>query len=163
MAVVVVGVDGSKQSIGALQAAAREARCRAARLHVVNAYEPLRAQSTPAAAAVVAADLGSTITSEAVLRNARQHDDEHRAEAQRHAGAQLRQLVSSSSVDLDGLEVEHSALADEHPSAALVRLSQGADLLVVGSRGHGGFTGLLLGSVSQQCVHHAACPVLVTR
>jgi nucleotide-binding universal stress UspA family protein len=43
----------------------------------------------------------------------------------------------------------------------LVDESRSADLLVVGSRGHGGFPGLLLGAVSQQCAQHAACPVVI--
>jgi nucleotide-binding universal stress UspA family protein len=48
---------------------------------------------------------------------------------------------------------------DFNPAQVLLGASDGADLLVVGSRGHGGFTEALLGSVSQHCVHHARCPV----
>ena len=50
-----------------------------------------------------------------------------------------------------------------HAADVLVRAAKGADLLVVGSRGHGGFRGLMLGSVSQHCVQHAPCPILVVR
>ena len=49
------------------------------------------------------------------------------------------------------------------PAPALLEAAKGADLLVVGSRGRGTFRGLLLGSVSQQCVHHVPCPVVVVR
>jgi nucleotide-binding universal stress UspA family protein len=45
----------------------------------------------------------------------------------------------------------------------LIEMSQGADLLVVGSRGLGGFSSMALGSVGQACVHHAHCPVLIIR
>lgn len=50
-----------------------------------------------------------------------------------------------------------------HPGAMLLEQSKGADLLVVGSHGHGRIIGSLLGSVSQQCVHEATCPVVVVR
>jgi nucleotide-binding universal stress UspA family protein len=54
-------------------------------------------------------------------------------------------------------------LESEVPAFGLVEQSEGADLLVVGSRGRGGFKGLLLGSVSAQCVQHATCPVVVVK
>lgn len=54
-------------------------------------------------------------------------------------------------------------VAHQPPARAMIRAAEGADLLVVGARGRGGFTGLLLGSVSDQCVHHAPCPVTVVR
>jgi nucleotide-binding universal stress UspA family protein len=56
-----------------------------------------------------------------------------------------------------------SLVVEGHAAAVLVERSEGADLLVVGTRGHGRFTGMLLGSVSEHCVIHARCPVLVVR
>jgi nucleotide-binding universal stress UspA family protein len=63
-------------------------------------------------------------------------------------------------VDVSGLEVD-KRLEARNPADALVEAGREADLLVVGTRGHGGFTGLLLGSVSQQVSHHAPCPVVI--
>jgi nucleotide-binding universal stress UspA family protein len=62
---------------------------------------------------------------------------------------------------LAGVEVERVVIDDRHPAEALVEVSNDADLLVVGSRGRGGFKQLLLGSVSHAVVLHAVCPVVV--
>ncbi|MET3721203.1 nucleotide-binding universal stress UspA family protein [Arthrobacter sp. UYEF21] len=51
----------------------------------------------------------------------------------------------------------------DSPAIALLDAAKDADLLIVGSRGHGGFAGLLIGSISGQVSHHAPCPVLIVR
>ena len=65
-------------------------------------------------------------------------------------------------VDAEGVHVTGEVLQGSATSV-LLDASRQADLLVVGARGQGGFTGLLLGSVSSQVLHHAWCPVLITR
>ena len=136
---IVVGVDGSEESKAALRFAVDEARLRGLRLRVVHAWfaYPAIADGMPVVPEDWAA-LGET------------------------ARTFVEQFVAEVAAEHEGVELEAAAV---HGTAAnvLVDESRVADLLVVGSRGHGGFTGLLLGSVSQQCVHHAACPVVVVR
>jgi nucleotide-binding universal stress UspA family protein len=87
--------------------------------------------------------------------------------------AELRRSLDTKGLRLLGAAIEH-AHAESHDGAqvaaevveapaaeALITASTGADMLVVGSRGHGGFAGLLLGSVSQDCARHARCPVVI--
>ena len=64
--------------------------------------------------------------------------------------------------EFPGLSISERVL-EGPPASVLVQAADGADLLVVGSRGHGGFAGVLLGSVSTHVVHHAPCPVVVVR
>jgi len=84
------------------------------------------------------------------------------AEGQRRAEQMLREAVERVRSDHPAVNVE-TAVIEGPPAQVLVDMSADADLLVVGSRGRGGFSELLLGSVSQQCVHHARCPVTVVR
>ena len=56
-----------------------------------------------------------------------------------------------------------TSVQEGNAAEVLLEAADGADLLVVGSRGHGGFTGALLGSVSQHCAHHAPCPLVIVR
>lgn len=82
------------------------------------------------------------------------------------ARAAAESMVSRMELEVLGDEpgIEVSRIIEEGaPSELLVDSSKGADLLVVGSRGRGGFASLTLGSVSSACVHHAHCPVLVLR
>jgi len=81
------------------------------------------------------------------------------SELRRAAEGLLEREVASVGGD-DGLVVEREVVQGT-AGDVLVRAVGPDDLLVVGSRGHGGFGGLLTGSVSQQCVHHARCPVVV--
>jgi nucleotide-binding universal stress UspA family protein len=87
--------------------------------------------------------------------------DESIVEADRKVAAeQLESVVSGSNAE--GVEIER-LLVEGPAAAALIENEKGADLLVVGTCGHGGFTGLLLGSVRQQCAQHGPRPVVIVR
>jgi len=143
---ILVGVDTSDASILALKRAAEEARLREATLEVVYVFQPPE-QIT---AFPVPPEKG---------KDERKDIEKVRAEYSEKLGTWLDEVA----VDLDDLDVEWSVLADRRPSRALVERSREADLVVVGSRGRGGFGGLKLGSVSEQVTRHAKAPVLVIR
>ncbi len=85
-------------------------------------------------------------------------------------GTNFAELAEKTIVDVINKVVDpvsdvriRSRVVQGNPAQVLIDAAEGADLLVVGSRGHGGFTGALLGSVGTHCVHHARCPVVVIR
>ena len=131
---IVVGVDGSEQSLAALHWAVDEARLRHGTVRLITAWHYPPVPST-------VEDSGS-------------NDSFHAAE---RVQADALKAVDAEGVDIKGV------LVRESPATALLDAAKDADLLVVGSRGHGGFAGLLLGSTSSQVAHHAPCPVLVVR
>jgi len=137
---IVVGVDGSEGSKRALEWAAGEARLRAVPLEVVLVWLP--SVLIYAGAGWSAAD---NDTFEGLLESARER---------------LERTCESVAPALDGLEVKRTVV-EGTAARALMDAAVDADLLVVGTRGHGGFAGLLLGSVSAQCAHHSPCPVVI--
>lgn len=130
--VIVVGVDGSEGARGALQWALEEARFRDARLRAVFAWSYL--DQPPER---FDPDYG---------------DDDARQ--------RLDRALEAVAGDIGDVDVERVVVCDL-PARALLDAARDADLLVVGSRGLGGFKGLLLGSVTQQVVHHAPCAIVV--
>jgi nucleotide-binding universal stress UspA family protein len=77
--------------------------------------------------------------------------------------AAAERALDDAVATLDGVDASRVTreVHQGHPGRVLIDLSEGADVLVVGSRGHGGFLALVLGSVSTYAVHHARCPVVV--
>ena len=146
MAKVVVGTDGSPSAHRAVSWALGEARLRKAPLHIVHAWMLPLLDALPEPW-LVATPVGHT-------------DDELHERVAAAAREFLEAAVAEAKAAEPGLDVI-GELAEMRPAAALLEAARDADLLVVGSRGHGGFSGLLLGSVSSQCVHHATCPVVV--
>ncbi len=136
---VVVGVDGSPNSVAALRFAAEEARLRRAELHVVHAWN-----FTPAPPAFAPMpSLGPSV-----------------AEQEEAAGRLLSASVAEAiggNPDVTVVETLVNAPAAE----ALRDAATGADLLVVGARGHTGLIGAVLGSTAVAVVKHAPCPVVV--
>ncbi len=147
---IVVGVDGSEGSIVALRWALDEARLRRAPLRLVHAYQLPYFLAGDAGVAFGAAGLPA-YASEDVERLRATSEESARSIL---AGALAR--VGGGA----GVELEQEVL--EGPAAqVLIEAGRDAALLVLGSRGHGGFAGLLLGSVSQQCALHPPCPVVI--
>lgn len=131
---IVVGFDGSEPSLAALRWAVDEARLRRGKVRVITAWHY--------------PPVPSSIEDSAI------NDSFHTAE---RFQAEALKAVASDGVDITG------TLVRDYPATALLEASKEADILIVGSRGHGGFAGLLLGSVSTQVAHHASCPVLIVR
>lgn len=135
---VIVGVDGSEAAKNALRWAMEEARHRDASLTVVLVVEP------------------------AHLHGHRMASFAERGDVLDEAESELDTIVSEVVGDDTELTVERRVESGD-PRRTLQELSGETDLLVVGSRGHGELTGLLLGSVGQYLVTHARCPVTVVR
>jgi|AntRauTorcE11897_2_1112592.scaffolds.fasta_scaffold41311_2 nucleotide-binding universal stress UspA family protein len=157
---IIVGIDGSASSRAALLWAYRQAVHTGASLHVIHVYDVDLAESPHLGPLAFTTDreLASQLT------EAEEKWREQRGQRAREAAERLvESLVSEAREEGGDARVTQEVLFGERVAETLVARSRHADLLVVGSRGHGGFRGLLLGSVSQQCTHHAACPVVVVR
>jgi nucleotide-binding universal stress UspA family protein len=146
MGTVVVGVDHSEESLAALRIAGSEARRRGARLKVVHAWVMPVFDSVPDPFLVewsAPVDPDPEATIEALRQGAE---------------AVLDRAVSEAAEDLKGIEMEKVVIEDR-PERALVDAAAGAELLVIGSHGHGRLHDLVLGSVSHYCTQHAPCEV----
>ncbi|GAA1383270.1 universal stress protein [Kitasatospora putterlickiae] len=138
---IVVGVDGSEPSKRALRWAARQAELTGGVVEAVIAWEyptfhGARGWFPPAS------------TDETELAG----------KARREAARAVAEALGPQPPVEVRIEARYGS-----PAGALIEASRDAALLVVGSRGLGGFSGMLLGSVAQHCTRHAACPVLVYR
>lgn len=135
---IVVGVDGSPGSINALRWALGQARRTGARLQLVNAW------SYPYSVAPMAIAIPMPTTDEMA----------------HVASSTLKSAMEDLGGDSLEVDVEYT-IVEGSAAEALVNAAAGAALLVVGSRGLGGFSRLLLGSVSHHAAHHTPCPIVI--
>jgi nucleotide-binding universal stress UspA family protein len=134
---IVVGIDGSGAATDALRWGARQAELTGSPLEVIMTWE-------------WPASLGWSVPV----------PDDYDPESD--VRQTLDAAVDAALAEHPGVTVERRVVSG-HPAPVLVEASKGADLLVIGSRGHGEFVGMLLGSVSEFCTTNAHCPVLVHR
>lgn len=140
---IVVGIDGSDDSQSALDWAVDEARLRNGRLRLITVWAKQRMSWYPAVLETAAGGI-------AVVES-----------PEENAGALLAKALKSATER--GVAASGHPIHSHSPASAIVDAARDADLVVVGSRGHGGLSGLRLGAVSHQVVNHAAGPVLVVR
>jgi nucleotide-binding universal stress UspA family protein len=131
---IVVGADGSPESVKAVAWAAEQARVSGADVELVTAW-------------TYPSSYGIPLVVEGF-------------DPEKDARDTAAKAMASLELPADRV---HSIVVYDSAAAALVQRSEGAAMLVVGSRGHGGFEDLLLGSVSTYCTHHAHCTVVVVR
>jgi len=138
---IVVGVDGSPSSRAALRWAVRHARLTGGTVDAIIAWQiPMMLQNYSWAPIYV------------------EESGDFAEDARKRIDAVIGTEIEPADSRLVRSQVVHG-----HPAQVLLDAAADADLLVVGSRGHGSFAEALLGSVSQHCVHHAHCPVLIMR
>ena len=135
---IVVGVDGSASSKAALAWAVRQAALTGAEVDAVCAWQ-------------IPAAFGYGYTMTVAI-----------PDLEKAAVSELNQAIAEATGSAPEVEIR-PLVVQGNPAQALLDCAKGADLLVVGSRGHGGFTGALLGSVGQHCAQHAQCPVVIIR
>jgi nucleotide-binding universal stress UspA family protein len=140
MSGITVGIDGSEHSVRALEWAAKEAAVRHAPLTVITVHLVPQSGWT-----------GNPI---------KLPQDAEDAAKERQAAEEMTAKVTSQLGEAQPASVTVRAVIG-FPSTELIEASRKADVLVVGSRGAGGFARLVAGSVSSQVVHHAHCPVVV--
>lgn len=134
---IVVGIDGSQSSIRALTWALREAKRHSAAVHVVHVWN-IPQVIDPLGIAIFAPFDDLAAAAQDLLK---------------HVMETVASLVGDTSVTTS---VEQGS-ASQH----LLDAASTADMVVVGRRGHGGFLGLLIGSVAEQIAHHAKCPAVI--
>ena len=140
---IVVGFDGSDHAQTALKWAIEEARQRKGELRLITAWNKPRLAWYPAVLETAAGEIAAEESPEEIARTL--------------------QADALKSVADEGVTATGQLVKGDSPAEAILAAASDADLVVVGSRGHGGFPGLHLGSVSTQVIHHAPCPVLVVR
>ena len=138
---IVVGVDGSPSSRAALRWAVRQAVLTGGGVEAVLAWQVPRVLRTSAWAPIYVDEASSF---------------------EEDARKTLDAVISDEVKPADRQRVT-TRVVNGHPAQVLQEAAAGADLLVLGSRGHGSFADALLGSVGQYCMHHAHCPVLIMR
>ncbi|MET3720343.1 MULTISPECIES: universal stress protein [unclassified Arthrobacter] len=140
---IVVGFDGSEHSQTALNWAIEEARQRNGRLRLITAWNKPPMAWYPAVLETAAGEIAAEESPEQI------------------AGTLQAEALKSAADE--GVAATGQLVPSDSPASAILDAARDADLIVVGSRGHGGFPGLHLGSVTTQVINHAPCPVLVVR
>ena len=133
---IVVGVDGSEPSKAAMKWALRQARLTGGRLSAVISWDASPIYGWEAAPS--------------------------RKDLNTNSAHVLGEVIAEVTGGSEDITIERE-IANGHPAKALLNSAQGAEALVLGNRGRGGFSKALLGSVTAYITHHATCPVVVVR